>query len=133
MVGLLPMLIEKLAVSQVLTKLSVSSASEIPLFRALFYCAHAVHRRNQGQLVQRLDAVVAFGANEEDSFDPWQFIREIPEQSIRYFHGLVEALEIYQSIHGSPVPVTVEPTDDAVREIRQIRDICIQEGLHSIY
>lgn len=81
---------------------------------------------------QRLDEVVGF-QNLEKTFDPWEFIHQIPEQSIRYFHGLVEALDIYQSIHGKAIPVSIDPNDDSVREIRQIRDYCIQEGLHSIY
>lgn len=127
------MLVEKLAISQVLTSLSIRDTSDLPLFQAVFYSAQAVHRKNYGFITQRLDSVVAFGADESLAFNPWEFIKQIPEQSIRYFHGLVEALDIYQSIHGKMVPISIAPEDEAVREIRQIRDLCIQDGLHSIY
>lgn len=133
--GLLPMVAEKLKIDEVLTRLSANDSEELSLFRMLLYCAHRVHRRNLRDLglSQRIADVVSFDEPADFSADILQFIRQIPQQSMRYFHGLVEALDIYHSIHGKPVPITVDPSDDAVLELRQIRDLCIQDGLHSIY
>ena len=58
----------------------------------------------------------------------------LPEESRNYFYGLVEALEIYQSIHGRWIPVhSLTPGDPSVQELKQIREMCLEEGLRSIY
>jgi hypothetical protein len=58
----------------------------------------------------------------------------LPEESRNYFYGLVEALEIYQSIHGRWIAVnSLTPGDTSVQELRQIRELCLQDGLRSIY
>lgn len=142
MVGSFPMLTEKLKVDEVLTTLSARDSEELSVFRMLFYCAHFLHRRNQGDMgldqgKKVINEFVSFDLPTEAPLeaiaDPFAFIREIPAQSMRYFHGLVEALDIYKSIHGKPAPQAIEPTDAAVKELKQIRDLCIHDGLHSIY
>lgn len=135
MVGVTLMREESPKVDEVLTRLVARDAEELSVFRMLFHAAHSVHRKNVCDLglSQRIQDVVSFDTPSDFSGEVLQFLKQIPAKSMRYFHGLVEALDIYHSIHGRPVPVTIDPSDDAVREIRQIRDLCIQDGLHSIY
>ena len=65
-------------------------------------------------------------------FPTW--LASLPEASKNYFHGLVEALEIYQSIHGRWIAVnSLTCGDTSVQELKQIRELCLQEGLRSIY
>jgi len=58
-----------------------------------------------------------------------QLVSDLPGDAQRHFHGLVEALEIYQSLHG---PCST-PRELKLREVKQIRDLCLSEGLRSIY
>lgn len=127
--------VNKPNVNEVLTQLTAHSSDELSVFRMVLYCAYSLHQRNSTSLgmSRRVSEVVSFDAGPGYSTDILQFIREIPRHSMRYFHGLVEALDIYQSIHGRPIPITIDPSDDAIRELRQIRDLCIEDGLHSIY
>lgn len=61
-------------------------------------------------------------------------LHSLPADALRYFHGLVEALDVYRSIHGRGVPLNSINIDEKwVHELRQIRDICLDDGLHSIY
>lgn len=61
-------------------------------------------------------------------------LESIPEDARRYLHGLGEALEVFQSIHGRRLAVTsLVPSDPLLRELRQIRDLCLEDGLKSIY
>ena len=64
-------------------------------------------------------------------FDLPTFLGSIPEDAKRYLHGLVEAMDIYQSIYGKPLSISL--SEQSVRELKQIRDMCIEEGLRSIY
>ena len=58
----------------------------------------------------------------------------IPHDARRYFHGLVEAVEIYQSIRGQSPPVqNLTLQDPVVYELKQIRDMCLEDSFRSIY
>jgi hypothetical protein len=137
------MVTEKMRLSDILTSLDAKEPEEISLFRFLLQCAHAFHKRNHSDLglttrkvsgAETLRMYSSDGGIHGTNMDILRFVEELPRHSMRYFHGLVEALDIYQSIHGKPLPIsTISPSDESVRELKQIRDLCIQEGLHSIY
>ncbi len=63
------------------------------------------------------------------------FLSSLPSDCQRYFHGLVEALEIYQSIHGKEIPVDeASLRNGVVHELRQIRDMCLDNvNFHVAY
>ncbi len=51
------------------------------------------------------------------------------EEIHHYFAGLVEALEIYHSIHGEHFsPESIALNDKSLYEIKQIRDLCLLQG-----
>lgn len=60
-------------------------------------------------------------------------MRQLPQDAQRDFHGLVEALEIYQALHGPSVTTRELTAETKIREVKQIRDLCLSEGLRSIY
>ncbi len=61
-------------------------------------------------------------------------LSSIPEQASRYFHGLIEAMDVYQSIHGIAVPIaTLSARDRSLQELKQIRDMCLDEERRAIY
>jgi hypothetical protein len=63
-----------------------------------------------------------------------ELMHTLSADALRYFHGLVEAIDVYRSIHGRTVPIDNLGLDDKwIHELRQIRDICLDDGLHSIY
>lgn len=63
-----------------------------------------------------------------------EFFETIPAESQKYFHGLVEALEIYHSIYGRGLaPQMLTVGDTSFRVLKKIRDMCLEEGLRSIY
>jgi hypothetical protein len=58
----------------------------------------------------------------------------LPSAAKRYFHGLVEAMDIYQSIHGESVTTEVLSANaPELSELKRIRDMCLEDGLRSIY
>lgn len=61
-------------------------------------------------------------------------IGSIPSEAHKYLHGLIEALEIYQHIYGHALTVSsLSLSGKAVHELRQIRDMCLEEGPRSLY
>ncbi len=92
-----------------------------------------------------IDSVQSFGKKQADlallpvaaaksSIDEKSLWEMVPEESRRYLHGLIEAVEIYQSIHGQmrmTQPIPVNPA--SVNEIRQIRDMCLEHVPWSTY
>lgn len=66
-------------------------------------------------------------------YETISLVSTFTQEAQRYFHGLVEAVEIYSSLHGGKIPLVVLCGDQSVREIRQIRDLCLEDGLRSIY
>lgn len=113
-------------ITRILQSLIPNNAEELSLLRNLVRWA---------QQLQQADAA-AFSARMSfsEEFDPMAFLSALPEELHRYFHGLIEALEIYHSIHGRPMAATdLSLSNDSVRELKQIRDMCLEEGLRSIY
>jgi len=69
----------------------------------------------------------------EEVYDA-QMVAAIPQEARKYFHGLVEAVEIYQTIRGGSIPASgLKAQDPSIRELKQIRDLCLQGGFGSVY
>src|SRR5687768_11415367 len=101
-------------VARVMKSLAPTDDEDFSCLRAVITRAH----QTQHEIERGTEELIAF-------------LSALPEELTRYFHGLVEALEIYQSIHGRPV--LQDLSENTVRELRQIRDLCLAEGLRSIY
>lgn len=120
------------AIEGVLKNLVPKDADELSLLRLVLHCAQQVQKGSSLEPARPsspCEAHQVFDAAELRSF-----VASIPEGGRRYFHGLVEALDIYQSIHGHTLKLqNVSLSDQSVHELKQIRDLCLQDGLHSIY
>ncbi len=116
--------------SQMLLTLFPRNAEEMNLLRTILAGVRAMHRRVYADLgyasaavPSTISLVTGYNASEE-------LLAAIPAADKRYFDGLVEAFEIYHSIHGEAVPVDfLSPQDRALRELRRIRDLCLEKGL----
>ena len=116
--------------SAVLRSLSPRNGEELILLRALLTGVRAMHRRVYADLgysgLNRGNTVslsTGYRASEE-------LLAAIPAGDKRYFDGLVEAFEVYQTIHGEAFPVDSQPNPDmTLGELRRIRDLCLQRGL----
>jgi len=117
--------------SQMLHTLFPRNAEEMTLLRTILSGVRAMHRRVYADLGYGSSLVpgtlssltTGYSASEE-------LLAAIPAADKRYFDGLVEAFEIYHSIHGEAVPVeSLSPQDLALRELRRIRDLCLEKGL----
>lgn len=123
-------------ISDILKSLIARDQEELSLLQWVIEAAQSLHGGSQMDMGLQLDgrsmAVVQSSAGLP--FDIRRFLEMIPEDASRYFNGLIEALEVYESIHGEPVPVgSLTLSDKSVLELRQIRDLCLEEGLRSIY
>jgi hypothetical protein len=123
-------------VSSILESLSAETPQQLSVLRGLVAFAQGLQSRAQRDLGfawaadLAKDVCSAFGLAAD--FPRW--LATLPEESKTYFYGLVEALEIYQSIHGRWIAVSsLTPGDTSVQELKQIRDLCLQDGLRSIY
>lgn len=66
--------------------------------------------------------------------DLFSIFLDLPAAAKRYFHGLVEALDIYHSIHGDDIDTSLLCANaPELVELKKIRDMCLEEGLRSIY
>jgi len=63
----------------------------------------------------------------------YALLSSLPADLQQYFYGLVEALEIYRSLHGVPVTVQDICAAERVHELKQIRDYCLSDSLRSIF
>lgn len=118
--------------SQVLYSLLPRNAEEVSLLQALLAGARAMHRRAYADLgLSRLEVAssltlaTGYSASEE-------LLAVIPAADKRYFDGLVEAFEVYHSIHGEAVPLEMAHHTLALTELRRIRDLCLQRGLETL-
>lgn len=60
------------------------------------------------------------------NLDVRRFLDWLPRESRRHFDALMEALDIYQAIHGEfPVVRYTRNPDRTVHELRTIRDLCL--------
>ncbi len=62
-----------------------------------------------------------------------RILTSLTEEGRTQFFGLVEALEIYQSIHGRAAASILNLEETAVSELRKIRELCLQGGTHAYY
>lgn len=129
------MIFENTHVGDILKSLIPKDQAELSVLREVLLCAQWL--TNREALATGTRPPIAAVAQETQSAMPEeirQLLALIPEESKKLFHGLVEAMEIYQSISGKNLSVqTIGLADKAVHEIKQIRDMCLEEGLHSIY
>ena len=133
--------LDRSQLAQVLKSLVPRDQNELSVLRTLIASVQEYQRKTLAEM-----AMSGFGdlmamaqterevRNKNGGTEFREFVASLPQDTLRYFHGLAEALEIYQSIHHQPVPVGRLTVDDAsVHELRQIRDMCLDEGLRSIY
>lgn len=113
-------------VCEVLKTLSPRNEEELSLLQFLLGCAQRLHCGTSFSLASKMAA--------EKGADLIQLLGSLPEDAKKYLHGLVEALDIYQAIHGQGLAIqALTLSDKSVYELRQIRDMCLAEGLRSIY
>lgn len=121
-------------IGRLLRSLAPTNEEDLSLLQKLVVCARLMQQRGHSDL-QLGPRLVQAGIQDSQpgavGFDLPAFLRSIPEDARRYLHGLVEAMDIYQSIYGRPLSTTL--SDQCVRELKQIRDMCLEEGLRSIY
>jgi hypothetical protein len=100
------------------------------LLRALLASVRAMHRRVYADLgFARVAAATAVSLSSGYSACE-ELVAAIPPSDRRYFDGLVEAFEVYHSIHGVSVPIeTLTTQDHTLGELRRIRDLCLESGL----
>ncbi len=77
------------------------------------------------EVASSLTLATGYSASEE-------LLAVIPAADKRYFDGLVEAFEVYHSIHGEAVPLEMAHHTLALTELRRIRDLCLQRGLETL-
>jgi hypothetical protein len=130
------MIFENTHIGDILKSLVPKDQAELSVLRVVLQCAQWLTNKGAAvtQLSQPIAAFVEGGAEVVMPDEIRQLLAVIPEESKKYFHGLVEAMEIYQAIYGQALSVqSIGLTDKSVYEIKQIRDMCLEEGLHSIY
>lgn len=116
-------------IASLLETLSPKGESQQALLRWIFECAEQMV---QGLGLHRTLAPTTWSSVE--GFSVVHLLEAIPEASKRYLHGLIEAIEIYRTIQGPELCVSSLATDDKkIHELRQIRDLCLEASLRSIY
>lgn len=130
------MFIEKVRASELLKSLLPKDQEDLSLLQFIVHCAKLLHRGSQIDLglgrtsVALLEEGKGFGLTE----DVQQFLLSLPEESKRYLHGLSEALEIYYSMANHPIAQPVfSLSEGAFQEIKQIRDMCMDDRFCAIY
>src|SRR5262245_32150185 len=105
------------------------SPEEESVLQSLIGFAQTLLSRGQKDLGLALAAepLAAVGSTELP-----RLLTGLPEESRTHFSGLMEALEIYQSVHGT-LGSLLNLNEAAVAELRKIRDICLQGGTHAYY
>jgi len=128
--------LQAMKVSEILKSLAPKNQEELSLLRVVLSCAEKLHKGPHMDL--GLGPAYRSGGFLEEQpgihFDAQTFLQSIPEDSKKYLHGLVEALDIYQSIYGHPLHIqNITISDKSVRALKQIRDMCLEEGVRSLY
>lgn len=128
------MMLERLQLSETLKTLMARDQEELSLLRFVLHCAQLIHRAANTDLSLGQSELAVVSASNGVGADVQNFLSDISEDSKKYLYGLVEALDIYQSIYGRALSVqNMSLTDRSIYEIKQIRDMCLQDGLKSIY
>lgn len=118
------------AIKYILESLVPRNSEELSQLRNIVNWALQVQQSASLNTLSTLSARFAIS----EGMDPLSFLRSLPTELHRYFHSLVEALEIYHSIHGRPISLAeLTLGNRSVQEIKQIRDMCLQEGPHFVY
>jgi hypothetical protein len=114
---------------EVLKSLVAHDPEEWSALRLILSCADFLY---QGR---PLPAVSNSPRTAEDAANlSHQLLEGLPGDYKRYLYGLVEALEIYHSIHGKILSVgDISPAHPSIGELRQIREMCLDDSLHCVY
>ncbi len=124
-------------VSKVLESIVPSDEEELSVLQHLIYCAQLFQRSEKSDLsLAAVDVVTASSAPQPMGveFDVKGFLSGLSEGSKKHFYSLVEALDIYQTIKGTSLsPAGLRFKDRVVYEIKQIRDMCLQDGPRAVY
>lgn len=115
------------SLSEVLKNLVAQTAEEQSVLQAVLGIAQSFILRGQRDLGLAVAATAS-----SDSHGLPQLLTTLPEESRTHFFGLVEAMEIYQSVHGTAASL-LNLNESAVSELRKIRDICLEGGTHAYY
>lgn len=130
------MIFQGVIVDRVLRSLLPRGPEDLAILRFLIYCAQLIQRAGHTDLSLNRGEAVAYRDPQapQIDFDIPKFISGLPEASKKYFYGLIEAVDIYQSIKGRSLHSdTLRVDDPTVHELRQIRDMCLDDGLRSVY
>jgi hypothetical protein len=111
------------SISEILDSLVARNSEEESLLQTLFGIAQSLLNLGQKDL-----GLMAVAASEQPALR--ELLTTLPESARTQFFGLVEALEVYQSIHGEPL---VRLNDAVVTELKAIRDLCLNGGTHASY
>jgi hypothetical protein len=114
------------SLSEILESLVARNPEEESVLHSVLGFAQSL--LNVGQ--KDLGLITAVASTEEPALK--ELLTTLPETSRTQFFGLVEALEIYQSIHGRASSL-VRFNEAAVAELRTIRELCLQGGTHALY
>lgn len=100
--------------TQLLQSLTPTSPEERALLASLIACAEKVRR---GEAVGHFDPQSS------------RVLSSLSGESRTLFHGLVEAIDVYQAIHGE----TAEIEEAALPDLKKIRDLCLHDNLLGVY
>jgi hypothetical protein len=127
-------IVQGIQIAQLLRNLVPNSQEELSALRRVLTFAQLLQRRTHADLELGPARPAALSVETENGTDLSSFLKAVPDDAKRYLHGLVEAMEIYQSIKGRALPVqNLTLRDQCVYELKQIRDMCLEDGLRSIY
>lgn len=119
-------------ISRLIKSLTPDDPEEKSLLRALLECAESIYHRchqDLGLSFGTSSAVLSTGVGAPDlDFESERVLEMIPSEAKREFDGLVEAVEIYYSIHGRSPSQMLAVRDTPISELRSIRDYCLQRG-----
>ncbi len=115
------------SLSDVLKSLVAHNAEEASVLQSVLGMAQSLLAMGQKDL-----GLAALSAPEGQEPELPKLLSSLPEESRTQFSGLVEALEIYQSIHGTVTSI-LNLNETAVSELRKIRELCLHGGTHATY
>jgi hypothetical protein len=118
------------SLSEILKSLVARNDEEATLLQSILRVAQSF--LTSGQRDMGLALAASSPSERESETALPQLLTALPEESRTHFSGLVEALEIYQSIHG-PVASILSLNETAVTELRKIRELCLDGGTHAYY
>lgn len=133
------MTVSRSKITEVLQTLLPRDEEGLSALRFLVACAQRIQKGGHADLSLRPAEALSLGdrtslAPPAPLTDAHGFLTNLPEQLKRYFYGLIEAIDIYQSMRGQSLSSdALDLHDPVLQELRQIRDMCLEDGLRSIY